>query len=105
MVLRKYLHRHGKKTVEGQIREELKERGFDGLDTVDIWSSQKMVERKLKGFVLRRKSDKAQPPCERSWGTTLTFKEPIDGPLCLGYASHFGLGMFRATTEPGEKTL
>lgn len=96
LVLRKYLHRRGKKTVEGQIREELAERGVDGLESVEVWSSQQMVARRLKGFVLRRKPQKAQPPCERSWGATLTFKNPIAGPLCLGYASHFGLGMFRA---------
>ncbi len=25
----------------------------------------------------------------------LTFPEPVRGPICLGYASHFGMGMFR----------
>lgn len=97
MVLRKYLHRRGKKTPEGQIREELLERGIEGLESVDIWSSQEAVERKLKGFVLRRKPSKAQPPFERSWGVTLRFNEQVAGPITLGYGSHFGLGMFRAS--------
>lgn len=103
LVLRKYLHRRGKKTVEGQIREELAERGIDGLEKVDVWSPQEAVNRKLKGFVLRRKSTKAQPPCERSWAATLTFAEPVVGPLCLGYASHFGLGMFGAVGSDDKR--
>jgi CRISPR-associated protein Csb2 len=27
-------------------------------------------------------------------GLTVTFATPVEGPLCLGYASHFGLGLF-----------
>lgn len=30
------------------------------------------------------------------YGFTLTFREPITGPINLGYASHFGLGRFVA---------
>ena len=95
LVLRKYLHR-GKKTLEGQIREELIERGLPEPVEVSAWSSRQAAEQKLKGFVLRRKPKKRQPPCERSWGVTITFPEPVAGPINLGYASHFGLGMFRA---------
>ena len=31
----------------------------------------------------------------------LTFAEPVSGPLCLGYACHFGLGLFRPADAPG----
>lgn len=32
----------------------------------------------------------------RLFGTfRLTFPEPISGPICLGYANHFGMGLFR----------
>ncbi|MBC8356979.1 MAG: type I-U CRISPR-associated protein Cas5/Cas6 [Planctomycetes bacterium] len=97
LVLRKYLHRRGKKTVEGQIREELLERGYPEPIQIEIWQPQTLVERKLKGFVLRRKPGKQQPPCERSWGVTIHFAEPVSShPISLGYASHFGLGLFRA---------
>jgi CRISPR-associated protein Csb2 len=30
----------------------------------------------------------------------LTFAEPLDGPLCLGYGCHFGLGLFRPVQSP-----
>jgi CRISPR-associated protein Csb2 len=28
----------------------------------------------------------------------LTFSEPVQGPICLGYGGHFGLGLF--LTDP-----
>ena len=99
LVLRKYTHKHGKKTPEGQIREELVQRGFDEPADVRIWTPQMMAERKLKGFVLRRKSGKQQPPSETSWAASIHFSRPQGGPICLGYASHFGLGLFRAEED------
>lgn len=103
LVLRKYLHRHGKKTVEGQIHEELTERGFPQPTQIQIWSQQSVVARKLKGFVLCRKPGKRQPPCQRSWGITLRFSRPIrTGPISLGYASHYGLGLFRAVKPDAQ---
>lgn len=96
MVLRKYLSR-GKKSVQGQIREELLERGFSEPESIDVWCDQKMVERGLKGYVLQRKPGKPQPRFARSWGATIRFASPQEiAPLALGYASHFGLGLFRS---------
>lgn len=102
LVLRKYLHKRGKKTAEGQIREELVQRGFDEPIQVRLWSSEDMVKRKLKGFVLRRNACKQQPPFATSWGATITFEKPQIGPLTLGYGSHFGLGMFSHRLPHGE---
>jgi len=42
----------------------------------------------------RRLGPKA--PVDYGYGLVLRFEEPVAGPLCLGYASHFGLGMFTA---------
>ncbi len=47
----------------------------------------------------RRDAAKA-PPAALALGLRLTFDQPVAGPLCLGYASHFGLGLF----EPARKT-
>lgn len=99
LVLRKFVHKHGKKTPDGQIREELLQRGFDEPIRIDIWPSEKMVEHHLKGFVLRRKTGKQQPPHAVSWAATIEFASPQQGPICLGYASHFGLGMFGAVSD------
>lgn len=97
MVFRKFLSSHGKKMPENQIREELLERGLPEPSKIEFRSSEELVERKLKGFVLRRQSSKRQPPFERSCGLTLQFSEYVDSvPFALGYASHFGLGLFAA---------
>ena len=96
MVLRKYLAKHGKKTFAGQIREELAERGLPDPVSIEPMSNQEMVPLKLKGHLLRRSSKKNQPPHESSWGCKLTFNQIVKGPITLGYASHFGLGLFKA---------
>jgi len=41
-------------------------------------------------FRRARKEDAAQP----AYGLEVTFAEPVDAPLSLGYASHYGLGTF-----------
>ena len=99
MVLRKYLAKNGKKTFAGQIREELKERGLPEPVSIDLLSNQQLVQLKLKGHLLRRSLKKNQPPHESSWGCKLTFEKIINSPLplTLGYASHFGLGLFKST--------
>ena len=96
MVLRKYLSRHGKKSFEGQVREELMERGLPDPKSIERISNQEMVKSKLKGYLLRRRAGKNQPPHESSWACRITFNRPVDGPITLGYASHFGLGLFRS---------
>ena len=101
LVLRKSAHRHSKKTPEGQVRKELSQRGFDEPISIRFWSSDEMVQRGLKGFVLARKPGKPQPPMERSLGLTLEFDRPQSGPIQLGYASHFGLGLLAACDNSG----
>ena len=96
MVLRKYLAKHGKKTFAGQIREELAERGLPNPVSIEPMSNQEMVGLKLKGYLLRRGSKKNQPPHESSWACKLTFDQIVDAPITLGYASHFGLGLFES---------
>lgn len=99
LVLRKFAHQHGKKTAERQVREELAQRGFDPPASVRFWSSEEMVRQKLKGFVVKRKAGKPQPPMERSLAVTLVFERPQVGPIQLGYASHFGLGLLAASHD------
>ena len=33
----------------------------------------------------------------------LTFKDPVPGPLALGFGCHFGLGLFRSDAEENFK--
>ncbi len=55
-----------------------------------------LVERQLLRFVRTRREGKPQPPVPRAYGVRLIFDEPITGPIALGYASHYGLGVFGA---------
>ena len=99
MVLRKYLAKHGKKTFAGQVREELAERGWPSPVSIEPMSNQEMVRLKLKGHLLRRSAKKNQPPHESSWGCKLRFDKIVKAPITLGYASHFGLGLFKGVPD------
>jgi len=49
----------------------------------------------------RSRSGEQQPDTVGTF-LRLEFAEPIEGPLALGYACHFGLGLFAACTEDGR---
>ena len=97
----RYIKTYGKNTLEGQIRAELKSRGFPnpvaitvaerggGVDekTGTIWS-------RFRHFKLVRKWG-PKPPSACGFAIRLEFDPPISGPLSLGYGSHFGLGLFK----------
>ena len=96
LVFRKFTSNRGKKRVDNQIREELSERGLPEPVNIEFWENSRSLTAGLKGFVIRRHSNKSQPPMERSWGLTITFEDVVESvPLTLGYGSHLGLGLFR----------
>ncbi|GIX04874.1 MAG: hypothetical protein KatS3mg114_0743 [Planctomycetaceae bacterium] len=51
---------------------------------------------------VRHRRDGQAPHIDAAYGLELTFEQPIQGPLCLGYAAHFGLGMFVASESDGR---
>ena len=77
-----------------QIRKELAARY--GIDAVVIeYTNPRECMRGSKSrpfeFKRFRKNDR---PGGGAYGLFLEFKHPVRGPLCLGYASHFGMGLF-----------
>ena len=77
-----------------QIRKELSIRY--GIDRVVIEYTnprEQMPGSRFKPFEFKRfrKNDK---PGGGAYGLFLEFERPVRGPLCLGYGSHFGLGLF-----------
>lgn len=82
--------------LEDQVRAELESRGLPQPVRVDIMSRDELVERRLLRFVRTRREGKPQPPVSRFYGIRLIFAEPVAGPIALGYASHYGLGLFGA---------
>ncbi|MGB1276389.1 MAG: type I-G CRISPR-associated protein Csb2, partial [Nannocystaceae bacterium] len=74
------------------LQRELQWRGVEARCEVEV------LPRGDTGFVefsCRRHRNRPQPPSATPWNLQLHFDRPIDGPLILGYGSHFGLGIFR----------
>ncbi len=93
-----YLHPwHRKKRfgVYEQLRRECRERG---LAAELISASPLATDRRAVEFArFRRKRGLTQPDTLGGFWR-LEFDRPVSGPLALGFACHFGLGLFRAGT-------
>ncbi len=95
-----YLHPwHVKKRfdIEAQIKRECRERGLpeptilEPLEEVEIGKNRKLRPIHFRRF--RNRRGLTQP--DRQGGFwRLTFPQPVQGPLALGFACHFGLGTF-----------
>lgn len=89
----------GKNAIEGQVVAECRSRGLPDPESVVILSREEMVKRGFLNFITARTKGHAQPPSMMPWCVQITFTEPVSGPICLGYGSHFGLGLFAAVHE------
>jgi len=95
-----YLHPWFRKrsfTVPDQIRRECCERGLPEPELEPLWSiTIRGRERRPIHFRrFRGKRGLVQPDTQGSFWK-LSFKEPISGPLALGFGCHYGLGLFQA---------
>lgn len=98
-----YLHPwHVKKRfgVEDQIRRECRSRGLpepemQQLPTIAI---QGRPVRPVHFHRFRSKRGLTQPDRQGSFWR-LTFHQPVTGPIALGFACHYGLGMFAAADD------
>lgn len=77
--------------LQTQVDEELLRRGFQATATVTLVAGSWLKWRRHK--IARETLRDARPV----YGLSLTFDEPVGGPLCLGALSHLGLGLFRPT--------
>jgi CRISPR-associated protein Csb2 len=97
----KTMDRRASRSVEAQVQAELASRGRPAARRVEVLVD---LTRKLRHFVRRRQKGNNPPRTDVGFGIRLEFDEPVCGPLLLGYASHYGLGRFRAcdASEPCE---
>lgn len=94
-VLPRFLKKRGANTLEGQVRAELASRGLPpAAEVCDLQGTSEALA--LHHFVRRRQRGGAPPPVDAGYALRLRFAEPVRGPLTLGYAAHFGLGLFAA---------
>lgn len=77
-----------------QVNAELRSRGLPEAQIAILpGHSHEMLP--LRHFVRTRRGG-ASPPQDVGCLLQLTFAEPVCGPIALGYASHFGMGLFLA---------
>ncbi len=90
----RHVKKRGANTLAGQVLAELTTRGFPAAHVEILpWSTE---TRGLRHFVRRRRGRAPQPVIDAGFAVRLMFPQAIEGPLCLGYGSHFGLGRFGA---------
>ena len=97
----RFLKKRGANSIEGQVRAELKSRGLPVLGRIELKvfpGSGDLPEKQAGHFrhVVRHRRTGNQPPQDLGIFVQLQFPEPVQGPICLGYGSHFGLGLFIA---------
>jgi CRISPR-associated protein Csb2 len=106
----RFVKRRGPNTPEGQVRAELASRGLPDPTRVEIKAFPLSEDlppaqaRLFRHFVRSRRRGGVQPPQDVGWFVRIEFKCDVAGPLCLGYGSHFGLGLFVAapSTPPPD---
>ena len=91
----RFLKQRGLNSLDGQVNAELLSRGLPPATNVEI-APQSPDSLAMRHFVRRRQRGGVPPPADLPHFLKLSFAESLEGPLCLGYASHYGLGLFFA---------
>ena len=92
----RFMKRNGKNSLIGQVAEELTIRGLPEAQ-VEILDVHDPKLAKSRHFIRQRRRGGRPPPIDCGFIIKLTFEKPVIGPIALGYASHFGLGLFAAS--------
>lgn len=91
----RFLKAHGRNTIAGQVNAELASRLLPEAINVTV---DDRLTRELRHYVRCRSRGGTSPPVDVGFGLRLAFSEPVTGPLLLGYAAHYGLGVFHSAT-------
>lgn len=94
LVLPRHRKKNGRNTPDGQIIAELSSRGLPMPEKIE-WLHEERINFR---YYIRTRRNKV-PAESYGYALRLTFADPVSGPLCLGYASHFGLGLFAPVEE------
>jgi CRISPR-associated protein Csb2 len=98
----RFLKPRGKNSLEGQVRAELRHRDLPDLVVAPVIAlptdpgEAGLQARWFRHFVRTRQNSRAPGPPPGLFRLSLTFERPVEGPLCLGWGCHFGLGLFVA---------
>lgn len=89
----RFVKKRGGNTVEGQVQSEITTR-LGVSAKVELLTRDQITQAHLHRFVRVRRAEGKAPPQDCFYGLRVTFEAEVSGPLALGYASHFGLGIF-----------
>lgn len=92
-VFPRFVKVRGKNTMLGQVNAELTSRGLPQAESVEVLPE---LSKAMRHFVRQRQRGGNSAPVDAGYGLRLVFTEPVRGPLMLGYAAHYGLGLFRS---------
>ncbi len=95
-VFPRFLKVRGKNTMLGQVNVELATRGLSQAVSVEVLPE---LSKSMRHFVRQRQRGGSSAPMDSGYGLRLVFTEPVRGPLMLGYAAHYGLGLFRSVQD------
>lgn len=95
----RYLKKKGRNTLEGQIRDELAARGLPVPAVVRILDPHDNPNLLRQRHFIRSRRFGPAAPIDCGFSIQLRFSEPVAGPICLGYGSHFGLGLFKSYAD------
>lgn len=94
----RHLKSRGAHTLAGQIAAELATHGLPAAD-ITVLPFTDAYARALRHHIRTRRDTARAAPVDCGFAIRLTFPEPVAGPVAIGYASHFGLGLFAAVQE------
>ncbi len=90
----RHLKKSGKDTLEGQVCAELASRGLPKAVSIQVIDPREDIRYLRHRHFIRSRRRGPEAPIDCSFSLALRFAEPVEGPICLGYGSHFGLGVF-----------
>lgn len=98
----RFLKQRGANTLEGQVQAELASRGLPPAAEVCVLQGTAEALA-MRHFVRRRQRGGGPPPVDAGYTLRLCFAKAVRGPLSLGYAAHFGLGLFAAEMPKADE--
>jgi CRISPR-associated protein Csb2 len=87
----RFTKKQGKDSLVGQVQEGLARRGLPAA-SVEVLDRRADLTLSFRHFILH--DQRMSPPMATTYALRLTFASPVEGPVCLGYGSHYGLGRF-----------
>lgn len=86
-------------SIAEQVRASCQQMGLPEPTTVEPYYVNPKQHRQMRHVPLYRPQQRyRQIPNKRNW-LRLTFPEPVQGPIALGWNAHYGLGLFHPSTN------